>query len=99
MREVYNFGSIAGEVTDCGIDLAKRDLHTFSVKPLCPGCTGGRGGFAPRLQGSGRACYNNDFAGSWRSADAPARANIEKRASLFPFLVAHPFTRPARHGA
>src|SRR5207249_11780808 len=32
MREVNDFGCVAGEVSDRGIDLSQRYLHSFSVK-------------------------------------------------------------------
>jgi hypothetical protein len=32
MGEINNFGRVAGEISDGGIDLAQRNLHSSSVK-------------------------------------------------------------------
>ncbi|MDQ1388122.1 MAG: hypothetical protein QOF56_1576, partial [Acidobacteriaceae bacterium] len=44
LREVDDPGSVAGKISNCGINLSQRDLHTSSVKGRCAGAKSAESG-------------------------------------------------------
>src|SRR5450755_2429487 len=48
LREVDDLSPVAGEISNCGIDLSQRDLHSSSVKGRCAGAKSGECGEGAR---------------------------------------------------
>jgi hypothetical protein len=77
MGEINNFGRVAGEISDSGIDLAESNLHSLSVK------AGGTGVETPRAEQRVRSVKIRDD--SWlqsAAVDVPALLTKGRRSSV-----------------